>query len=324
MDLSPIQENGDVYSVWSNDGKSTLLVADGVSRRVETTKLQQLITAQDNRATPTSYSAQFLRDFVETKISNNKLPSLQSLLLEANAALRKQLEVVYGELTAEALLQAEPQLHFLKDDPRLIRLVLPSCVATIARVDLVTNTLEFAHAGDTALFLFYRDGNAVQITDDQMGKHDKKVLELAKTIQDEKGCRFSEALSDDRVIEMNRRNGIYHNYVDQYGHVDTKAGVGVVNGLPQFAAYIQQGTLDLNNVASLLICSDGLIWPAFWNENNIDTVKRLRTMRELIERLNLSGYVAELRNVEKADATHDRYPRIKTHDNATGIFLELF
>jgi serine/threonine protein phosphatase PrpC len=324
------RESEDVYAVWSDGGKITLLVADGVTQRVETTKLQQLFAANGNHATASSYAANLTRSTIANKIAQDQPMSLRDLLLDANKALRNQLEIVYGELTADALLRAEPQLemeiqNIIKKDSRFFRLAIPACVATIVRVDLVACRLEFAHAGDTALFLFYQDGRVDRITDDQMRKHDTKALELARKVQDKKEfSHFSEALSDQLAVRKKFSNGIYHNYVDQYGQIDTKVGVGVINGLPELAAYIQQGTVNLKEVSSLLLCSDGLIWPTGWNESDTHALIRLQDMHERIKRLNLSGYLAELRNEEQKDATLDRYPRFKIHDNATGIYLELF
>ncbi len=320
----PGSVNEDACSIWSDGEKITVLVVDGVKQRITGTKLQQLITAYDDCATGASYVAHLTRSITAIQALDDKPLPLQELLLQANTALRSQLEYIYGELTANAWLKAEPQLSFFNEDPRLIRVALPAGVATIARVDLVTRRLEFAHAGDTALFLFYQDGRIVQKTDDQMIKHDMQVFELARTIQSEKGIPFSQALKDERVKEMNLYNGIYHNYVDHNRQVDTKVGIGVIDGLPQLAAYIQQGTVDLNDVTSVLICSDGLIWPAGWNESNDERIVRLQRMRKQIEQLNLSGYLAELRNAEQADTTCDLYPRFKKHDDATGIYLELF
>ena len=100
-------------------------------------------------------------------------------------------------------------------------------------------------------------------TGDQMGSHDAEALKLARRIQAERGAaHLADVLDDPRVLEFNWRNGLYHNYVDVDGHVDRSMGVGIINGLPQLEAYLQQETLGLTDVCGVLVCSDGFPWPA--------------------------------------------------------------
>jgi hypothetical protein len=98
-------------------------------------------------------------------------------------------------------------------------------------------------------------------------------------------------------------------------------GVGVINGLPQLADYIEAGTAELTQVAGCLVCSDGFIWPAEWDEQPAAAQARWRHMAEVIQQEGMQRYFAQLRAAESADTTLDRYPRFKVHDDATGVLV---
>jgi serine/threonine protein phosphatase PrpC len=309
----------DSYFFHEDDDQIVMMVADGATPRATLTaagSLYQMMGANINAA---SYASRLVRETVAAHVDE----SPRAILLRANDRLRMALESVYGELTAGAFLTLEPQLSWLRHDPRLIRLALPVAVATIVRVDLKARRLEFAHAGDCALFAVTSEGDILPLTDDQMGQHDDAALGVARAVQAESGlAHLSDALADERVTEANRRNGLYHNYVDERGQIDQRVGGGVVDGLPQLEAYLQTGTVDIINLSHLFLASDGAIPPAAPGETPAQVQTRLQHMWRLIEQRGISGYADELRRVEASDPTLDRYPRFKRHDDATAMVVE--
>ncbi len=316
----PNRANEDAYHV-SHDANAVLIaVADGASQRLKTNSLLPLLKNEDKHVTLAGYAARL----TTRTIANHRYWQPVDMLLAANFMLRQQLMRVWDDVTASAVLHHEPALQLLREDPRYVRLALPVCVVTVARIDLMTRTLHYAHAGDTALLVFYDDGRVISVTGDQIGPHDAQALSLARQIlQESEMEHFSEVVRNHRVVEANRRNGIYHNFVDEKGNPDIKRGVGVINGLPQLSAYIQQGELSLEGVSGVLVCSDGFLWPAKWGETRDEMVNRLQSMRQLIELHGIDGYYRALRDEEKADATFDTYPRFKQHDDATGVYAKI-
>jgi hypothetical protein len=246
------------------------------------------------------------------------------MILAANAELRHRLERV-SPLTAADFAQLAPEhAAMLSDDPRLIRLMLPVCVATVVKLDLVNHKASFAHVGDTALYVFHTDGRVSQVTADQMGQHDDRAVQAALTVKAESNApHLVDVVKHERVTTINKRNGIYHNYVDTTGAPDTTIGVGVINGLPQIETYIQTGMIDLDTVAGLVVCSDGFPLPALWNETPEQTEQRLGIMRDLLFREGIENYFAYLRSIEASDPTLDKYPRFKCQDDTSGVFVEL-
>jgi hypothetical protein len=315
----PGRLNEDSYLVIADEHIITVLVADGASQRLPIHKIEALIQKYPTPVTPAGYASHLIRDTVRAGVRG---ASPRDLLLAANQTLGRHLTEIYGALDAAAFLKHEPHLDALREDPRLIRLALPVSVATLVQIDLARNQLQYAHAGDTALCLFLKDGAVRQPTRDQMGPYDQAALATARSVQTAKQLpHLRDVVNDPDVIAANRHNGLYHNYVDEHGQTQSDVGVGVINGLPQLADYIETGTVDLTQVAGCLVCSDGFIWPAAWDEEPAAEQARWRHMADIIQREGMRGYFAQLRAAESTDATLDRYPRFKVHDDATGVFV---
>ena len=294
------------------------VVADGAAQRLPTTRTAALFGAHQGGARYAAYlTCAVAGDFQHEHPAN--------ILLAANQTLHDRLGEVYGEISAAALVEHEPELaEAFTDDERLVRLALPACVATAVRLDLPNQSLTFAHAGDTALLLFYTDGRVQEVTHDQAGEHDNRALYVARTLHIESDLpHFADALPHDSVQAANRKNGLYHNYVDAYGATNPDLGIGVINGLPQLADYLQHGDLGLDGVAALLVCSDGFLWPSRWGESVTEKAERYQHMRGLIEQGGLKEYVGALREIEAQDSSRDLYPRFKVHDDATAVYVEL-
>lgn len=320
--------NEDAYYFCGRNDDFYLLVIDGAATRVRTATIDRLAKSYRNDATAASYAAELTRGTIAAMISsslvNDVRPSLASLLLAANSALNAQLKQVLLEVTSDGVLRVESHLGILREDPRLIRLVLPVCVATIAYVDLTTSTLRFAHAGDTALFIKYVDGSLVRVTTDNMEVHERQALGIARSSrQSNQRVHISDLIGDEEIESLNRRNGLYHNYVDERGKTNSSIGVGVINGLPELTHYIQEDSLELNDVQGLLACTDGFIWPSAWDESEEQRVARLQRMWQSVARDGLASYVMSLRAIEATDPHLDNYPRFKLHDDATAIYTEL-
>lgn len=300
-----------------------LLVADGASVRASTAALTRFLAERAGADTAASYAARLTRATVARRIGSGNHPSPDALLLAANTALRATVEEIFGGITGDAFRVSAPDLRLLDDDPRLLRLALPVCVATAVRIDLDAATLSFAQAGDTALFIRHESG-AVSCVAGGNRARERTALGIARAKQQAvPGSHVADFLQDAETLERNRYNGIYHNYVDANGHIDRSVGVGVINGLPQLAEYIEQGSLDLDDVRGVLVCSDGFIWPSPWDETPSGAEARVQRMGQVLADEGVEGYVRRLRAVERADVQLDSCPRFKVHDDATAIYVEL-
>ncbi len=312
--VMPDHRNEDAFWADLNGDHALLMVADGASRRLKTSRTRDLFG-------PDTTAARFAAQVVRETMADAASAAPHDLLIQANERLAAHWRSVYGDLSAESLAQQEPALaDDLRSDPRHIRWALPVCVATVARVDQAQQQLSFAHAGDTALLLFHRDGRVTAPTINQMKYHEDNTLFFALSLQRrQQAAHLADVLDDPRVKALN--NALYHNYVDENGDIDLNVGVGVVNGLPQLDEYMQTAEVDISAVSGILLCSDGFLWPAPLDESEADCAARLQAMRTTIERDGLEAYCESMRAVEAADAGRDQYPRFKIHDDATAVYL---
>jgi serine/threonine protein phosphatase PrpC len=313
----------DSYHLASNGDQIVALVADGAPQRVKTTeKMRPMLDTYGPETTPGRYASLLARDVIARQTTESPTITLKDAVIAANDSLRAGLESIYGELSAQAVLAHQPELSFLRDDPRLLRLILPVCCVTAARVDLRAGRLEYAHGGDTGLFLFHRDGRVTRATRDQMLQHDSAAVRMALALQHKSGAPdLVSVIRHEKVAEVNVGNGIYHNYEDEHGQADATVGVATINGLPSLAAYVETGSFPLDDLDAILLCSDGFYYPAPLEESEAEARARYRLMREEIEAGGLTGYIAALRAAEQSDPGFTKYPRLGQFDDATAVYI---
>ena len=243
--------------------------------------------------------------------------------------LGPQLRIRMPESFLDALHLPDHLTDRLSRDPRLVRLGLPAAVMTLIEVDPRALTLRFAHAGDTALLVAYTDGRYVMPVR-QRTAFDGDLLRLVQRLRAETpGLSFRQAACHLEVQRKNLFNALAHNYVDEHGLPQPSRGIGVLDGLPELRYFVQTGEVSLEGALFVCVMTDGLLWPASAEEvfatdpAHADALRRERFafMAGQIAGHGLRGYLAQLRAAEAADPDHERYPRLKTHDDATGVLL---
>ena len=311
-----------------DDRAATIVVADGASVRLPDIKSLQTLQKKyvpqyGPDITPSGIASRLIRDTVAGLSASFPQIPLSDMILQANQHLADALAAIYGELSAAAVLKAEPQLTLLQDDERLLRLTLPVSTYALVRANWHTQTLEMVQGADAAVFVMYRDGRFVQVTPDQMAQHDAASKEILAGQPDAPAQHpFFQQMGDSRSTEVNRLNGIYHNYVGLDGELDPTVGVSVVNGLPQVADYMFKAQMPLADIQAVVVTSDGLFWPESPDETESAAQQRVQHMGERILRDGLNGYLDALR----AEETHLRESGInphQKHDDATGALLVL-
>jgi serine/threonine protein phosphatase PrpC len=325
-DTKSTDSSEDTYFVYHDGQRITLMVADGASQRLKTTgSLQPMLSQYGNGTSPGRYAASLTRDVAAEKTVIAQQMQVRDIPLAANQRLRQELDSIYGELSSAAVLQKEPTLTKLQDDPRFVRLILPICCITVARLDLLKGTLSYAHGGDTALFLLYRDGRTVQVTPDQMGQHDDKMRrELRYVLQNHQPkdeAEFRALTSKARTLNM--ENGLYHNYEDERGDTDASVGVGVINGMSQLENYLVADTIGVDDLEAFVLTTDGMFWPALLDETVAESQTRVNYMGDLIRQHGIHSYLQALHEEKLADSSGERYQRFAKIDDATAIYVRL-
>ncbi|NDJ75681.1 MAG: hypothetical protein GYB65_05435 [Chloroflexi bacterium] len=303
---------------------------DGATTRLTPPPLQQHLDALPVRLTPAAFSARVLRDAMARQVAAGTYNDLRSLILEGNAALRRELTEIFGDLTLEGMDFPDEVYDSLAHDPRLVRLGLPASVVTVAEFDPAEREIRWAHAGDTALLVAYDDGRIEMPASPESVQIDSELKRITQALREvHPAMTIGEIVQRPEIKQRNLHSALYHNYVDEHSLPQPSQGVGVVDGLPELRYFIQTGSVDLNGVSFVAVVSDGLEWPANADEVFADSLEdaaalcegRRTHMVTQINRLGLQGYLRSLREAEALDSEHEQYPRFKTHDDATGVLL---
>jgi hypothetical protein len=307
-----------------------MAVIDGATTRLTPPALQRYLDAQPDKLTPAAYSARLTRDSLARQIGTGMPAELRTLLLEANADLGRDLIRLLGALTLDAMDFPEEVRATVADDPRMVRLGLPASVATVAEYDPAFHRLRYAHAGDALLLVVYRDGHVSVPTRADHPCMDHALLQTALKMRDYyPDPPFCELVQLPEVLHHNLTKALHHNYVDEHGLPQPSRGVGVVDGLPELRYFVQTGEVALDGVALVCLMTDGLEWPPSAQEVFTDDPdkaaelceQRCTFMGEQIAQHGLAGYLDQLRQAETGDPDFERYPRMKAHDDATGVLL---
>ncbi|NLX08596.1 MAG: hypothetical protein GXY36_02980 [Chloroflexi bacterium] len=302
---------------------------DGATTRLTPPALQRYLDSHAMPLTPAAFSARVVRDALARHIAEGMFPDLRTLLLEANADLGRALIGIFGALSLEGM-EFPPEVYAtLRNDPRLVRLGLPASVITLAEYDPAARTIRFAHAGDTLLLVAYQDGRVAVPThpDDPADSALKHAARQLRQIHPH--LPFRELIRQPEVRKLNLNSGLRHNYVDEHGLPQPTQGIGVMDGLPELRYFIKTGKIAADDVAFVCAMTDGLEWHPSAGEvfaEHPDEAAELMQQRrafmvDQIDRLGLAGYLELLRQAEAEDADHEQFPRMKTHDDATGVLL---
>ncbi|MBN1562878.1 MAG: hypothetical protein JXA10_03520 [Anaerolineae bacterium] len=328
----PERLNEDAYLIQTAAPLSEQIIfaaIDGATTRLTPPPLQTYLDTLPQTLTPAGFAARFVRDALAQHITAGEVTDLRALMLAANADLGAAVRDILGDLTLDAM-QFPPELYdTLKHDPRLVRLGLPVCVMTLAAYDPADHTLHYAHAGDTALLVVYEDGRA-EIPTARQREFDSPLLATMGQLRAQNpGLSTRDITQNPDLRHLNLHNGLNHNYVDEHGLPQPNRGTGVLNGQPELRYFVRTGELSLDGVALVCVMTDGLEWPTSAEEafaGDATTAANLRDQRiiymaEQITARGLRGYLDHLRATETADADHDQFPRMKTHDDAAGVLL---
>ncbi len=303
---------------------------DGATTRLTPPPLRRYLDRLPVPLTPAALAARITRDSLARQIASELPPTLRALVVGANRALREVLIEIFGALELDALGFPAEVYESLAGDPRLVRLGLPACVLTLAAYDPAAHALHYAHLGDTSLLVAYQDGRFALAAGDHGsdigGAIKGTVLDLRHTYPE---LSLRELLQQPEIRRLVVQGGLRHNYVDEHGLPQPNQGTGVIDGLPELRYFVQTGELALEGVAFVCAMTDGLEWPASASEVFADTpqeaarlkAERRAEMAALLDDLGLRGYLDRLWALKAEDADHERYPRMKTHDDATGVLL---
>jgi serine/threonine protein phosphatase PrpC len=195
----------------------------------------------------------------------------------------KEITILQAVIQANDLLRQKMEKYQIDQDQK--HHLWSTCVAL---VEIKAASVEYVQLGDSIIIAGYKDGSIHVLTKDTV----KDVSIRAR----EKRRHDRQAGLDVPVEETfrNRPNVLIYNR----SMANTPEGYGVANGMAEVKNYVQSGTIDLSNLSSLLLITDGLFFPD----------KKLEFILESVKQKGLSKYIEEQTHylTEKGMAIDDR------------------
>lgn len=169
--------------------------------------------------------------------------------------------------------------------------------------------IEFAQTGDCMLAVYYTDGIIRIVTQDQLAHVDDRGK--AVWVQGIAAGLTSRAELWEYVKSQISSGRIYAN---------VPGGYSVLNGDPDFADFAEYGRISRTNVRALLLFSDGLYVP---KPAGISDKEGAIDVAALVQEKGLLPFIEWLTALEESDPDCIQYPRMKTSDDKTAIWIEL-
>ena len=174
-----------------------------------------------------------------------------------------------------------------------------STSAAVARVD--GRSLEWVQAGDACIVLVHGDGSHRVLG--EKPDHDFETLFLWKQMADTSPVTIGQALAHQIAETRQKMNRTY----------------GVLNGERAAEDFILSGVEPLEDVAHILLFTDGLQLPT----PDPEPLKRFDRLVATYLRLGLHGLRDRIRTIEDKDPLCRQFPRFKCHDDIAAIAITL-
>jgi serine/threonine protein phosphatase PrpC len=226
-------------------------------------------------------------------LNNKELPhinqpqELMHLLSKANELLRKSMEQNHVEMENKEELW--------------------SACAVLVHID--DHWIDYAHAGDCMLIVYYQDQTIRVVTHDQLGHIDQLTLD-----------RWAEGaaaglVDRDALWEYTKPQIILGRKL-----ANAPGGYAVLNGDPAFSSYAEYGRISRVGIKALLLVSDGLYIPKASGAPKIDGAAELALF---VRDMGLQQYIDWLIGLEESDPECIQYPRVKKSDDKTALYIDL-
>jgi len=170
-----------------------------------------------------------------------------------------------------------------------------------AAVRIKKQEIEYANIADCLILAIFQDNSYKLLT--PYINHDLDNMIAWKKLADKKVKNIWIEMKGD-VIKIRRAAGIKY---------------GVLNGLANSKKFLKFGRVNLKNIKSVILFTDGLILP----KPNPTDPEDWKMFVKLYQARGLKGILNHIRSLEKTDPNCWKYPRYKQYDDATAISIDL-
>lgn len=174
---------------------------------------------------------------------------------------------------------------------------------TLAVVRITPEVIEYAQVGDTPILFFKKDGSVQMVQTSNIP--DKPILVLFKKL-------IQQGVND---VRSNKE------FIDLVQSVRRTVNItyGTINGEKEVFQFLQHGTLLKKDIAHILLMTDGIKVLYEDPEQEED----FTFLQKLFLKGGLQALKKYVRDTENSDPESRKYPRFKTHDDATAIAITL-
>lgn len=172
---------------------------------------------------------------------------------------------------------------------------------TAAVVRLRDDKAELLQIGDSVIIFIYKDGH----TDVPLGYHDHDldVMRHWRKLADNGVREIRQSIKNDLLKLREEANSVY----------------GLLNGDSKARSFIKIKTVNIENVATILVLTDGMYIP----KENPESDEDWHYIAKLYREGGLDKIYETVRQIEETDPGLIKYPRYKIHDDASGVAIDI-
>ena len=171
---------------------------------------------------------------------------------------------------------------------------------TAAVVKIRDDVAELLQVGDSIILVVTKDGQVTVPLD--YDDRDLALMRKWRKLADQGRTNIRQLIAND-VIELRKLGNKTY---------------GTLNGDGKATSFSQSMTVELKNIATILILSDGMFIP----KADPGADEDWKLCAKLYREGGLRKLYETVRNIEKSDPDLIQYPRFKLHDDASGVAIE--
>lgn len=259
-------------------------------------------------------SGSIAANIVKRNLDNPSSLSLLDRVLEGNNELRKEVELTSGEDKVK-----------IDDIPKFKR---SSCGLVAIKFHRNESgqpvLLEYVSAGDCMLFIQFRDSLIRQVTYDHLDRLDQIAISYIQTkweieLQNIEDI-YTLPVEQLKEKQIQFRNEVQEQLQTNRNKLNTFEGYGIVDGDYNVEQFLEYGKIPFIDIEKVLLLSDGLKLHTHRNAKKPETW--LSTAKYAFEH-GLEQLEKHINEIEESDPVCVNYPRLKQHDDKSGIVINL-
>lgn len=250
---------------------------------------------------------------IKKALEKEAFSPLRDKIIEGNTDLRETTE------------SSNKEQHLLEQIPKHER---SSCGLAAIQIhkneDGTAASMDWASAGDCMLFLQFKDQSIRQVTFDHIDRLDNEAIMLMQKEWDNYLNGIS-TIEDVSIEELKRKHQLFRKNVQELlqanrNKLNTPEGYGIIDGSHEAADFLEYGHIPLIAVNKILLLSDGL---KLHSRRGSDQEETWLTTAKMAFEKGLDELEKYILQLEESDPACLFYPRLKQHDDKSGILIEL-